>query len=69
MARTDAPVSRRRRRTKAFDQSLQARDPRWGLRDVASVEAAANAEGLTLKEIIEMPANNLVLVFERQAMV
>jgi cyclopropane fatty-acyl-phospholipid synthase-like methyltransferase len=50
-----------------FDASLKARDARWGVRDVADVERAANAQGLTLREIVEMPANNLSLVFEKHA--
>ncbi len=49
----------------AFDASLKARDSSWGLRDVADVGPAANAQGLALREIVEMPANNLSLVFAR----
>lgn len=48
----------------SFDAWLKERDPRYGVRDLEEVEAAANAEGLRLREIIEMPANNLSLVFE-----
>jgi cyclopropane fatty-acyl-phospholipid synthase-like methyltransferase len=48
-----------------FDQWLKERDPRFGVRDLEAVEAAAKAEGLALNEIIEMPANNLALVFAR----
>ncbi len=47
----------------AFEQWLKARDPRFGVRDMADVEAAANAQGLKLREVIEMPANNFALVF------
>lgn len=47
----------------AFDASLKARDASWGVRDVAEVEAAALARGLRLREIVDMPANNLSLVF------
>jgi cyclopropane fatty-acyl-phospholipid synthase-like methyltransferase len=50
----------------AFDASLKARNAEWGIRDVGDVEAAAHARGLVLREIVEMPANNLSLVFERQ---
>jgi len=49
----------------AFDQSLRDRDPRWGVRDVTDLEAAAGAHGLVLAETVAMPANNHVLVFRR----
>ena len=48
----------------AFDQSLKSRDPRWGLRDVEAVVAAAS--GFALDSLIEMPANNLILVLRRR---
>jgi hypothetical protein len=35
------------------------------LRDVADVETVALAQGLALREVVEMPANNLSLVFAR----
>jgi cyclopropane fatty-acyl-phospholipid synthase-like methyltransferase len=47
----------------AFDASLKSRDPSWGVRDVGEVERAATAQGLSLREIVDMPANNLSLVF------
>ena len=49
----------------AFDESLKARDPGWGLRDRDEVAAAAKAEGLALTRRVEMPANNLMLLFRR----
>jgi SAM-dependent methyltransferase len=49
----------------AFDRSLKARNPGWGLRDLSQVSAAAEAEGLALQSVIEMPANNLTVVFRR----
>ncbi|WP_423601767.1 DUF938 domain-containing protein [Sphingomonas sp. MS122] len=49
----------------AFDASLKARDPRWGLRDVAQVSEAAAARGLAFERLVEMPANNLILVYRR----
>ena len=49
----------------AFDESLKSRDPAWGLRDREAVAAVAKAEGLALTRRIEMPANNLMLLFRR----
>ena len=46
-----------------FEQWLQSRDPRFGVRDIADVEAAAGARGLRLCEILDMPANTFSLVF------
>ncbi len=51
----------------AFDESLRARNPDWGVRDVAEVEAEANRAGLQLAETRSMPANNLTLVFQAGA--
>lgn len=47
----------------AFDESLKARDPAWGLREREAVTAAAKAEGLAFTLRCEMPANNLMLLF------
>jgi SAM-dependent methyltransferase len=49
----------------AFDESLKARNPAWGLRDLAAVEALASASSLARVERIAMPANNLIVVFEK----
>lgn len=48
-----------------FDASLKSRDARWGLRSVEDVRAAAAARGLDFERLVEMPANNLVLVFRK----
>jgi hypothetical protein len=47
----------------AFDASLQAQNPRWGVRDLEAVVEAAAAQGLALTETVAMPANNLSVVF------
>ncbi len=49
----------------AFDASLRAENPEWGVRDVADLDLAAGKAGLTPAIIAEMPANNLVLAFAR----
>jgi len=51
----------------AFDESLRAQNPDWGVRDVDAVSAAARDRGLTLRETVAMPANNLSLVLQRPA--
>ena len=49
-----------------FDSSLRQRDPEWGVRDLEALEGLAAGAGLVLIETAEMPANNLMLVFERR---
>ena len=45
-----------------FDAQLREKNPAWGIRDIAEVEAEAGHHGIALDEIAEMPANNLTLV-------
>lgn len=49
----------------AFDADLRQRDPRWGLRTVESVRVCAFDQRLAFDKLVEMPANNLVLVFRK----
>ncbi|WP_219907602.1 DUF938 domain-containing protein [Aphanothece hegewaldii] len=49
----------------AFDESLQARDPAWGVRNLEDVVNVAKKQNLQLLEVIQMPANNISVVFER----
>jgi Protein of unknown function (DUF938) len=49
----------------AFDATLRAENPDWGVRDVADLSALAQAAGLSLAQTVPMPANNLVLAFVR----
>ena len=51
----------------AFDESLRARDPAWGLRAVEDVSTLAAGHGFVLGRIVPMPANNLSLVYRRTA--
>lgn len=50
----------------AFDQSLKSRDSRWGLRLVEDVTDVALEAGLGFDALVEMPANNLILVYRRR---
>lgn len=49
----------------AFDASLKARDPAWGIRDVGDVTALAAEHGFTREAVIPMPANNHSVIFRR----
>jgi Protein of unknown function (DUF938) len=49
-----------------FDTSLRERDAEWGVRDIGDVESLAAGVGLALIETVQMPANNLILVFGRR---
>lgn len=49
----------------AFDASLRARNPAWGVRDLETVADAAAVAGFAGPAVHEMPANNLTLVFRR----
>jgi SAM-dependent methyltransferase len=65
------PYRRFRRHTaasnEAFDAKLRSEDPAWGVRDLEAVVEAAAGNGLVLAETVEMPANNLTVVFRREA--
>lgn len=50
----------------AFDQSLKARNPEWGLRDVADVDRLASEWGLERVRRVAMPANNLMLIYRKR---
>ena len=49
----------------AFDATLRAENPDWGVRDVRDLNERAVMAGLTPADITAMPANNLVLAFTR----
>lgn len=50
----------------AFDRVLRAHNPEWGVRDLAEVARVAGDEGFELSETVEMPANNLSVVFRKR---
>lgn len=47
----------------AFDASLRAQNPAWGLRELEAVDALARPAGFGPPEITEMPANNLCVAW------
>ena len=48
-----------------FDASLKHRNPDWGVRDVDDIADVARLNGLDLAESIDMPSNNMLLVWRR----
>ncbi|TCM19565.1 uncharacterized protein DUF938 [Novosphingobium sp. PhB165] len=50
----------------AFDEDLKRRNPAWGLRLLDEVARQADARGFALERVIEMPANNLTVVFRKR---
>lgn len=53
----------------AFDQSLRTRDPSWGIRNLDDVALEARRRGLHLIKTVQMPANNLSVIYRKTAMV
>jgi hypothetical protein len=49
-----------------FDTSLRDRDAEWGVRDIGDLRKLGDGAGLNLIKIVDMPANNLILVFGRR---
>lgn len=53
----------------AFDQSLRARNPEWGVRNLDDVALEARRRGLHLIKTVKMPANNFSVIFKKTPMV
>lgn len=47
-----------------FDQQLRRTDPKSGIRDVSDLDRLANQHGFTSARIINMPANNNLLIWD-----
>ncbi|KRR20618.1 SAM-dependent methyltransferase [Bradyrhizobium lablabi] len=48
-----------------FDTSLREQDAEWGVRDIGDLEKLAAGAGVALIEAVQMPANNMILAFQR----
>lgn len=48
-----------------FDEILRAENPAWGVRDTSEIADLARAHGLGDHRLIEMPANNRLLVLRK----
>jgi SAM-dependent methyltransferase len=49
----------------AFDADLRRRNPEWGVRELEAVAELGARSGFAMQEAVEMPANNLTVVFHR----
>jgi hypothetical protein len=47
----------------AFDRDLRGRKPAWGIRNLETVADAAKACGFGSPMVLEMPVNNLSIIF------
>lgn len=48
-----------------FDLDLKSRDAQWGIRDLTEVSTLAQSHGLEAAGVVEMPVNNLSVLFRR----
>ena len=51
----------------SFDGSLRAQNPAWGIRRLEDVRGVAALSGLQLAKRCALPANNLLLVWQRKS--
>ena len=49
----------------SFDETLRSQNADWGIRDLEAVTALAEAAGFEPEEPVEMPANNLSVIFRK----
>jgi len=49
-----------------FEKWLKAKDPSYGVRNLEDVMEEAQANGLEFVEKVEMPANNLSVIFRKK---
>ncbi len=50
-----------------FDVHLRTQNPEWGIRDLDAVATIGKSHGFALAETVPMPANNLSVIFRREA--
>ena len=48
-----------------FDLSLKAQNPDWGIRDLEEVNDISTKNGFKKNNTIQMPANNLIVIFKK----
>jgi hypothetical protein len=48
-----------------FDEWLRSQDPAWGVRNLTAVQDVATQKGFALDRLVDMPANNVSVVFRK----
>ncbi|CAD7089094.1 unnamed protein product [Hermetia illucens] len=48
-----------------FDEALRKHDPEWGIRDLRDLKQEAAKNGIVVKEVIDMPSNNKMVVWQK----
>lgn len=48
-----------------FDISLRDQNPDWGIRDLSEIKSLAQEHGLTFVKTVDMPANNMSVIFRK----
>lgn len=46
-----------------FDKGLRAENPDWGVRDIDEISQLSKEAGLKISDLIQMPANNRLLIY------
>lgn len=49
----------------AFDADLKRRNAEWGVRNLADVTSIATENGFAQEKIVEMPANNITVIYRK----
>lgn len=50
-----------------FDASVRETNPEWGVRNLEDVAAVAERHKFQMLEVVDMPANNLAVIYELQS--
>ncbi len=66
MVRTRSADGTPRRAIRRSTNELRGQNPTWGIRDLRDVTALAQRHGFAEPETVQMPANNLSVIFRRK---
>ena len=49
-----------------FDTTLKLNNSEWGIRDLRDLEAEASRSEITLEQVIDLPANNKLVIWKKE---